>query len=115
MISNLKPSNRDWLYFVNWEKVLRNTREIELALNSLNYLIGKDNFDDEFKFLLKENPDIAKVIPALVVRDGNNVKKFKILVDYENKKLVYENYDFSKKHLSDEDVEKYLIFVKKQA
>ena len=112
LISNLKPSNTIWSYFVNWEKVFTNTKQIELALNNLNYLIGKDNFDDEFKFLLKENPNIAKIIPALVVRDGNNTKKFNILVDYQNKKLVYENYDFSKKDISDDDIEKYLRFVK---
>ena len=112
LISNLKPSNTIWSYFVNWEKVFTNTKQTELALNNLNYLIGKNNFDDEFKFLLKENPNIAKVIPALVVRDGQNTKKFNILVDYKNKKLVYENYDFSKKNISDEDIEKYLRFVK---
>lgn len=112
LISNLKPSNRIWSYFVNWEKVFANTKQIEIALNNLNYLIGKDNFDDEFKFLIKENPSIAKVIPALVVRDGKNTKKFNILVDYINKKLVYENYDFSKKDISNEDIEKYLHFVK---
>lgn len=77
----------------------------------MNYLIGKDNFDDEFRFLLKENPNIVKVIPALVVRNGSNAKKFKILVDYKNKKLVYEDYDFSKKEISDDDIEKYLRFV----
>jgi len=112
LISNLKPSNTIWSYFVNWEKVFTNTKQIELALNNLNYLIGKDNFDDEFKFLLKENPNITKVIPALVVRNGNNTKKFNILVDYQNKKLVYENYDFSKKDISSEDIKKYLRFVK---
>jgi len=112
LISNLKPSNMLWSYFVNWEKVLRNTKQIELALNNLNYLIGKDDFDKEFKFLLKENSNLAKVIPALVVRDGLNKKNFKILVDYKNKKLVYEDYDFTKEKLSEEDIEKYLIFVK---
>lgn len=112
LINNLKPSNMLWSYFVNWEKVLRNTKQIELALNNLNYLIGKDDFDKEFKFLLKENPNLAKVIPALVVRDGSNKKNFKILVDYKNKKLVYEDYDFTKEKLSDEDIAKYLIFVK---
>jgi type II restriction enzyme len=111
LISNLKPSNRIWSYFVNWEKVFTNTKQIELALNNLNYLIGKDDFDKEFKFLLKENPSIAKVIPALVVRDGSNKKKFKILVDFQNKKLVYEDYDFSKNDISDGDIEKYLHFV----
>ncbi|MEO0075868.1 MAG: type II restriction endonuclease [candidate division WOR-3 bacterium] len=112
LITNLKPSNMLWSYFVNWEKVLRNTKQIELALNNLNYLIGKDDFDKEFKFLLKENPNLVKVIPALVVRDGTNQKSFKILVDYKNKKLVYEDYDFTKEKISDEDIEKYLVFVK---
>ncbi len=112
LISTLKPSNTLWSYFVNWEKVLKNTKQIELALNTFNYLIGKDNFDEEFKFLLKENPNIVKVIPALVVRDGSNKKKFKILVDYKNKKLVYEDYDFTKKDITYEDIEKYLTFVK---
>lgn len=111
-ISNLKPSNTIWSYFVNWEKVFTNTKQIEIALNSLNYLIGKDNFDKEFKFLLKESPNLAKVIPALVVRDGSNKKKFKILVDYKNRKLVYEDYDFTKDKLADEDIKKYLTFVK---
>ena len=111
LIANLKPSNMLWSYFVNWEKVLNNTRQIEIALNTLNYLIGKDNFDEEFKYLLKQNPRVAKVIPALVVRDGSNRDKFKILVDYQNKRLVYEDYDFSKMDTSDNGIEKYLRFV----
>ena len=112
IISTLKPSNRLWSYFVNWEKVFRNTKEIELSLNTLNYLVGKEDFDDEFRFLLKKNPEVAKILPALVVRDGNNTKKFKILVDYKSKKLVYEDYDFDKKKLAKEDIEKYLTFVR---
>jgi len=112
LIANLKPSNMIWSYFVNWEKVSINTKQIELALNNLNYLIGKENFDDEFRFLLKNNPHLAGIIPALVVRDGKNTKKFKILINYQNKKLVYEDFNFSKKDLSHDDIEKYLRFVK---
>ncbi len=112
-IKNLKPSILLWSYFVNWDKVFENTRKIEIALNNLNYLIGKDDFDKEFKFLIKQYPEVVKVVPALVVRDGGNTDKFNILVDYKNKKFVYENYDFTKVNLSDEDVEKYLMFVKK--
>lgn len=52
LISELKPSNRLWSYFVNWEKVFSNTKKIELSLNILNYLIGKDNFDEEFRYLI---------------------------------------------------------------
>ena len=112
LISNLKPSIILWSYFVNWEKVFNNTKKIEIALHNLNYLIGKKDFDNEFKFLIKNSPEIAKAIPALVVRDGSNTNKFNILVDYANKKLVYEEYDFSKKEITDEDIEKYLTFVK---
>ena len=69
LISNLKPSNILWSYFVNWEKVLDNTKKIELALNNFNYLIGKEDFDKEFKFLIKQNPNLIEIIPALVVRE----------------------------------------------
>ena len=111
-IKNLKPSILLWSYFVNWEKVFGNTKKIEIALNSLNYLIGKENFDDEFRFLLKQNPEIAKAIPALVVRDGSNSSKFKILVDYKQKKFIYEDYDFTKNNHSAEDIAKYLVFIR---
>lgn len=113
LVATLKPSNMLWSYFVNWEKVLKNTKQIELALNNLNYLVGKEDFDKEFVYLLKQNPSVAKVIPALVVRDGSNKKKFKILVDFKSKKLIYEDYDFTKENLTDTDIEKYLTFVKK--
>ncbi len=112
LISNLKPSNTLWSYFVNWEKVFDNTKKIELALNNLNYLIGKEDFDSEFRFLINENPSIAKALPSLAVRDGKNNTKFQILVDYNNKHLVYEEHDFSKKEITSSDIEKYLYFVK---
>ena len=111
-LRSLKPSILLWSYFVNWEKVYRNTQKIELALNNLNYLIGKDNFDDEFKFLIKQNPSIAKAIPALIVRDGDGSSKFKILVDYSNKKFIYDDYDFGIENPDDETIEKYLKFLR---
>lgn len=111
-IRTLKPSTIAWSYFVNWEKVFENVKDIEIGLNILNYLIGKDNFDEEFKVLLRKHPELSKIIPALVVRDGDNTKKFKILVDYKHKKLVYEDYDFDLDKLTEEDIKKCLTFVK---
>lgn len=108
LIQNLKPSNTLWSYFVNWEKVYGNVRKVEICLNLLNYLIGKENFDEEFKRLLKEQPQIIRILPSLVV---SREKKFKILVDFENKQLKYEDYDFSIKAPTDVDIEKYLYFV----
>ena len=46
------------------------------------------------------------------MRDGSNSTKFKILIDYTNKKFVYENYDFSIANPTDQDIEAYLTFVK---
>lgn len=107
-IQNLKPSNTLWSYFVSWNKVFSNVRSVEICLNLLNYLIGKENFDDEFKRLLREQPQIIRILPALVV---SRCKKFCILVDYENKQLKYEDYDFSIKQPTEADIEKYLHFV----
>lgn len=109
ILENLKPSNNLWSYFVNWDKVYENVRKIEISLNLLNYLIGKENFDEEFKRLIKEQPQVIKILPSLVV---SREKKFNILIDYENKKLKYENYDFTIKKPTENDIEKYLHFVK---
>lgn len=111
-IQHLKPGILLWSYFVNWEKVLQNTKKIEIALNSLNYLIGKEDFDNAFRFLLTDNPKLAKVIPSLIVRDGSNNTQFKILIDYSTKKFVYEDYDFSNPNPTEADIETYLTFVK---
>lgn len=111
LVSNLKPSNLLWSYFVNWRKVFSNTREIEITLNLLNYLIGKQNFDEEFTKLVKEHPVVIGVIPALVVRNGNNDKRFKIVVDQKNKRLTYEDFDFTTKDTTESDIRKYLQFI----
>lgn len=111
LIRSLKPGIMIWSYFVNWEKVFENTRKIEVSLNTLNYLIGKDNFDIEFKRLIQEHPEIIKALPALVVRNGKKSVKYSILVDYENRKLTYDEYDFNKKTINDNDAEHYLEFI----
>jgi len=108
LLGKLKPSNTLWSYFVNWDKVFENLKDIEIGLNTLNYLIGKDDFDNEFKNLLKENPKLIKILPTLVVSREN---KFQILVDFVNKKLDYEEYDFNVKNPTESDLDKYLKFI----
>ena len=46
-LSTLSVTNRTPEYYVNWSKVRRETKEFELELNTLNYLIGKDNIYEE--------------------------------------------------------------------
>ena len=111
LLGSLKPSNIIWSYFVDWNKVFDRTRRIDIALNTLNYLIGKKDFDKEFLFLIKEHPEVIPVLPALAVRNGTKSSKYNILVDYSNRKLVYEDFDFSKKEPDGSDLKKYLLFV----
>jgi type II restriction enzyme len=113
LVSTLKPSNMLWTYFVNWDKVMKNTRELEVNLNILNYLIGKDDFESEFKIIVRQHPSVVSVLPALAVRDGENSKIFQIISSIKNRQIVYESFDFTTTDPSDEDIEKYLEFVTK--
>ncbi|MBI2092356.1 MAG: type II restriction endonuclease [Deltaproteobacteria bacterium] len=113
IIDNLKPSLLVWSYFVNWDKVFGNVKEVEVNLNILNYLIGKSDFEKELEYLLKKHPTVISTIPLLVVRDGANTKSFSILADYSKKKFVYEEYNFSTEAITDNDIQKIVTFVDK--
>ncbi len=110
--NSLRPSLKLWDFFVNWEKVFSNTKEMEIHLNLWNYLLGKPNFDDEFRTLLKTHPEIVKAIPSLIVRDGNSSKSFQIIQDIDNLMHPDMIYDFSKPANSDAQIEQALEFVR---
>lgn len=71
LVSTFRSSIKTWGYFVNWHKVFANRAELEITLNKLNYLLGKENLREEFYRLFALNPDIVKAFPALIaVRDS---------------------------------------------
>ena len=110
LISTLKKSNTTWDYFVNWAKVFGGIKSVEVDLNILNYLIGKNDFDAEIRFLLGKHPSVAKVIPILLACRDNN---FDILTDFTKGKLQFESFTFSDKGtLAKSDIEKILNFMK---
>ena len=110
---SLRPSLKLWDFFVNWDKVFRNTKQIEKYLNVWNGLIGKPNFDEEFRILLKRNPEIVVAIPALIVRDGNASQIFRIIDDINDLSQADNIFDFSRSVTSDQEIEKALSFVRK--
>ncbi|HDT8166603.1 TPA: restriction endonuclease, partial [Enterococcus faecalis] len=63
---NLSPTNRTPEYYVNWDKVVSNTRQLELGLNTLNYLIGKKEIREEAKELFLTQPNLLKIVPSLI-------------------------------------------------
>lgn len=111
-VTTLRPSLKLWDYFVNWDKVFRNTREIEIHLNLWNFLLGKEKFDDEFEALLSEHPQIVKALPSLVVRDGSGSTNFSIVENIQDLRAPESIFDFSVPATTPELRQSALTFVK---
>ncbi len=93
LISTLKNSIKTWDYFVNWKKVFSNSSELEITLNKLNFLLGKQNLKDEFKRLYSTNSDIIKALPVLLAIRENNLEVF----DIETKESEFYNFTANEK------------------
>lgn len=111
LLSSLDRGPKYWDYFVNWEKAFANTRELEVVLNIWNYLIGKDDFDAEFRVLVGRYPHIVSALPFLVVRDAESSNRFTILGSRDVASI--QRFDFSHPAESEDDIELALDFVKK--
>ncbi len=104
LVSTFRSSIKTWDYFVNWNKVFTNSASFEIALNKLNFLLGKDDLRGEFYRLYESNPDIAKALPVLLAVRENNLEV------YNKTSKGLESYDFSGKR---GDVNKYFEFLDK--
>jgi len=58
-MENLRYSNRTFDFYVDWSKVFQNVENIEIELNLLNYLIGKEDIKTELANLIMEYPKIV--------------------------------------------------------
>lgn len=76
LITTFKSSIKTWDYFVNWNKVFSNSSDLEITLNKLNYLLGKDDLKNEFKKLYSSNPDVVKALPVLLAVRENKLEIF---------------------------------------
>ena len=104
LVSTFRSSIKTWDYFVNWNKVFTNSAGFEIALNKLNYLLGKDDLRGEFYRLYESNPDIAKALPVLLAVRENNLE----IYNKTSKELEF--YNFSGEG---GDVNKYFEFLDK--
>ena len=102
---------RQWDFFVNWDKVFRNTAEVEVHLNLWNYLLGKDDFENEFRSLVSSYPDIVLALPSMIVRNGAHDRVFDVLTDPDAGPSGIVRFDFSKPAVTPELVEQALRFV----
>lgn len=105
-MNTLSLTNRTPEYYVNWEKVSRETCKYELELNTLNYLIGKNDIFNETLNLFSQQPDLIRAIPSLI---ASRDKKLDVLSMDEFDNMEFYNLDF--KNIDEQNILKYVEFV----
>lgn len=90
-LSQLKETNASLDFFCDFNKIYNNVSNIELKLNQLNYLIGKDDLNNCIRQLWKENKNVFDILEILiavrktdnkkVILDNGNVVKINSLFD----------------------------------
>jgi len=110
LMSTLAKSNRRWDYFVNWTKVFANLQDAEIDLNTLNYLVGKEDAEVAFAELLRKRPSIAGLVPLLVACRQD---KFTILSSFQDGRFEHCDYSFRfTGRLSEEEIGQAVDFAK---
>jgi len=104
LLATLKPTIKNWDYFVNWPKVLQNYSKIEYELNLLNSLIGKENIEQEALKLFAKYPDTIKAIPILL---ACREMELSLLSNYKQG-FQYQNFAFAQTM----EAEKAVLFMK---
>ncbi|CDG36178.1 Type-2 restriction enzyme MjaIII [Acetivibrio thermocellus BC1] len=111
LLSHMKETIKGWDFFVAWEKVMNKVGSVEVVLNILNYLVGKENVVEEFKMLLGRYPEIAEVLPALLALREKSIKVVEPLADNV---FNYKEYVFrKKKKYNPEEIEMLAEFAEK--
>ncbi|GAA7377626.1 hypothetical protein BD0136_02720 [Helicobacter pylori] len=75
-LQSLKTSNRTLDFFTDWQKCLKNKNKISIALNHLNFLLGKSvqELKGCVKSLFEEYPKAFNILNILIaVRDKNDI------------------------------------------
>lgn len=106
LMNNLKDTIRTYDFFVAWEKVLGNVSKIEVPLNILNSLIGKEDIEDKLKELIASYPEVVPIIPFLIAVRDKTIK----VADFGGE-LEYSF--FKQKHYTEKQIDEIIYFSKK--
>jgi len=75
-LSQLKETNYTLRDLTDFDKVRRNVADIEISLNTLNYLIGKDNLRSAVEALWTLDPHCFEVMDVLIATRKKKQEKF---------------------------------------
>ncbi|WP_201339343.1 type II restriction endonuclease [Isorropodon fossajaponicum symbiont] len=109
--NDLKTTFQDsiftWSYFTDFSKVKLNVAKVDVELNILNSLIGKDDIESEFISLIKQYPNIRKALPLLIATRKNKLQDTPIVSDVDE--LISENKSYIFYNAIDEKIKKELL------
>ncbi len=74
-LSQLSETNATLDYFTDFKKIDSNVSKIEMKLNQLNYLIGKDDLHEAVTNLYNENPNVFSILDILIAVRKKDKKK----------------------------------------
>lgn len=76
-LSQLSETNATLDYFTDFKKIITNVSKIEIKLNQLNYLIGKEDLNQAIRELYEESPNAFSILDILIaVRTKDKKKTF---------------------------------------
>ncbi|MEO8513761.1 MAG: type II restriction endonuclease [Ignavibacteria bacterium] len=105
--NSLTETIKTFDYYVAWNKIETNIKQIEVSLNILNYLIGKRNFKEEFFSILKKYPEVVEVFPILIAIRSDS----EVIMDLDGIKKITHNFK-KKPTINDSLLEEYYVFFK---
>ena len=75
-MSQLRETNATLDFYCDFPKIAKNVADIEISLNTLNYLIGKDNLQAAVEALWNRDKSIFDVMDILIATRKKDDKKF---------------------------------------
>ncbi|MBO5613830.1 MAG: type II restriction endonuclease [Prevotella sp.] len=90
-MSQLYETNATLDFYCDFEKIRRNVEEIAINLNTLNYLIGKEDMKSAVELLWKKDPQIFKTLNILIAVRKKDKKKY--LLPNKTARLISDLFD----------------------
>ena len=88
-MSQLQETNQTLDFFCDFDKISANVAEVEMSLNTLNYLIGKDDLAKSINEIWQRDPKVFEVLAILIaVRDDGK----KPVVDIHGNVVLLKTY-----------------------
>lgn len=75
-MSQLRETNATLDFYCDFPKIAHNMAEIEISLNTLNYLIGKENLREAVEALWNRDPRVFDIMDILIATRKKDDKKY---------------------------------------